>query len=266
MNMSYRVGAGRYREVSIPRLPLILLTTVAVILGGLWLVDNVAASRVERRISFAVEEAANLETNPPVYVGGFPYLSALVTDEIPYVEARALDVEVEGLGMINVATRYEKLAVTPAQVLSGDIAGVKAEKRSRSISLDGVALGHLIDMTDLDISNPYNISPAGGTEAEAQLIGTPPGFTEPVTVIVDLRLTGTQFSMTPTELIDAPAGREDDIRTAFTYSLDTLKLPLGGRAASVTLGGGSIYFQAEQHNVTVQMRGLSPIAVDNDKD
>ncbi|GAB2518243.1 hypothetical protein CATRI_11070 [Corynebacterium atrinae] len=252
--------------MSIPRLPLILLTALAVILGGLWLVDTVAASRVERRISFAVENAANLETNPPVYVGGVPYLSALVTDEIPYVEARALDVDVEGLGMINVATRYEKIAVSPGQVLSGDISGSKAEKRSRSISLDGVALGQLIDMTDLDISNPYNISPAGGTEAEAQLIGTPPGFTEPATVIVDLRLEGSMFYMTPIELVDAPVGREDDILEAFTYSLDTLKLPLGGRAASVALGGGSIYFQAEQHNVKVQMRGLSPIAVDSDKD
>ncbi|WIM71906.1 hypothetical protein QP028_10425 [Corynebacterium suedekumii] len=93
-------------------------------------------------------------------------------------------------------------------------------------------------MTDLDIANPYDISPAGGSVTEAQLTGTPPGFEDPVSVVVSLRLVGEMFHMEPVTLVDAPTGREDDVRAAFTYSLDTRRLPLAGRASSVVLGGG----------------------------
>lgn len=243
----------------IPRLPLALLSAVALLIGAGWLADSIMAARVESSISTQVEARSNLEVSPDVSVGGVPYLAAIITEEIPHVDVTVLDVDVAGLGMVNAFTNVAGLTVTSEQVLSGDISGSHAELISRTVSLDGVSLGYLLDMTDLDISNPYDISPAGGSEAEAQLTGTPPGFEEPITVDVDLRLVGHMFHMSPRTLIDVPAHRTEDAREAFTYSLDTRRLPLAGQASSVSLGGGSIYFEARRHNTSVKWSDLSPI-------
>ncbi|QGU05476.1 LmeA family phospholipid-binding protein [Corynebacterium comes] len=247
----------------VPRLPLILLTVLAVLFGGGWLADSIAASRVERHISAAVEKQSGLEVSPRVNVGGVPYLAALVTGEIPTVSVHALDVDVAGLGMVNAQTELNKITVTREQVLSGEIAGSPASSFTRTIRLDGVALGRLLGITDLDIANPYDISPAGGAAAEAQLTGTPFNRREPSTVIVDLRLVGDEFHMTPRELIDAPAdlspAEADAIRAAFAFTLNTRTLPLAGRASRVNMSGGSIFFEAERHNVTVRLADLSPV-------
>ncbi len=243
----------------VPRIPLAVGTAVAVIAGVGWFVDSVAATKVERGISRQVEQQSRLDVSPSVSAGGGPYLPAVLTGEIPRLSVEALDVTVEGLGMVNARTELAGLDVSPGQVLGGNIDGVPAELISRTISLDGVALGHLLGMTDLDIANPYNISPTGGVSSEAQMTGTPEGFDEPVTVVVDLRLVGPEFRMTPRELVDVPEERADAAREAFTYSLDTRRLPLSGQAASVTLAGGSIYFETQRHNITVRLSDLSPI-------
>lgn len=245
----------------VPRLPLILALVVSVVAGLGWAVDSAAAIRVERGVSRQVEEQSRLDVSPAVSAGGGLYLPALVTGEIPRLSVEALDVAVEGLGMVNARTEVSGLTATPGQVITGEIDGVPAELISRTISLDGVALGRLLDMTDLDIANPYDISPRGGVSSEAQMTGTPPGFDEPVTVIVNLRLVGPEFRMTPRELVDVPEGMADAAREVFTFTLDTRRLPLAGQAASVTLAGGSIYFEAQRHNTTVRLADLSPLDI-----
>lgn len=261
-------NAGTYIKVYVPRLPLIIVTVLAVLVGAGWLVDSIAASRVERAISRDVEEAARLDVSPRVNVDGVPYLAALATGEIPSISVHALDVDVAELGMVNAQTRLTEVQVTRDQVLTGDISGAPARSFTRTIRLDGVALGRLLDMTDLDISHPYDISPAGGVAAEAQLTGTPFHQREPSTVIVDLRLVGDEFRMTPRELVDAPADQTDEeaqaVRDAFTLTLDTRKLPLAGRASTVNMSGGSIFFEAQRFNVSVAMSALSPVEVTGD--
>ncbi|MDO5512372.1 DUF2993 domain-containing protein [Corynebacterium sp.] len=254
----------------VPRRPLLIVTVLAVLFGTGWLIDSIAASRVERAISRDVEEAARLDVSPRVSIDSAPYLTSLVTGEIPAVSINALDVDVADLGMVNAQTRLGELRVSPRQVLTGDISGVPARIFTRTIRLDGVAFGRLLDMTDLDISHPYDISPGGGPASEAQLTGTPFDQREPSTVLVDLRLKGNEFHMTPTEIIDAPADQTDAeaaaIREAFTLTLDTRMLPLSGRASMVSMSGGSIYFEAQRLNVSVAMSALSPVAVSGDDD
>ncbi|MDO5670555.1 MAG: DUF2993 domain-containing protein [Corynebacterium sp.] len=249
----------------VPRLPLLIVTTLAVLFGTGWLIDSLAASRVERFISREVEESARLDVSPRVNVGGAPYLGALVTGEIPHIGVHALDVEVAELGMVNAQTQLEEVEVTRGQVFSGDIQGAPARSFSRTIRLDGVALGHLIDMTDLDISHPYDISPAGGSAAEALLTGTPYNQREPYTVLVDLRLVGDEFRMTPRELVNAPGDLSSvesrAIMEEFGLTLDTTQLPLAGRATTVNMSGGSIYFESRRLNVTVNLAELSPVDV-----
>lgn len=249
----------------VPRSLLITVTVIAVLLGAGWLVDSLAAARFERTISREVQDAARLDVSPSVNVGGFPFLMSLTTGEIPSVDVHALDVDVADLGMVNATTRISEVTADRDQILNGDISGATARSFTRTIRLDGVALGRLLDMTDLDISNPYDISPAGGTAAEAQLTGTPFNQREAATVIVDLRLVGNEFRMTPRELVDAPADQtpaeEQAIRDAFTLTLDTRRLPLAGRASTVNMSGGSIFFEAQRFNVPIRMSALSPVEV-----
>lgn len=232
---------------------------LALIVGVVWVVDSIIATRVEAKLSRAVEDSANLTTSPDAFVGGTPYVTALLTGEIPMLSVNSLDLSVEGLGIVNARTELAGVKVTREQVLSGDLDGARTELYKRIISLDGVAFGQLIDITDLDIANPYDISPGGGVSSEAQLTGTPPGFDEPVTAIVDLRLRGPEFHMTVRELIDVPAGREDDAREAFTYSMDTRDLPLSRPASLVQMSGGSILFEAERQTFNIRLRDLAPL-------
>ena len=258
-------NAGTYIEVYVPRSLLITVTVIAVLLGAGWLVDSLAAARFERTISREVQDAARLDVSPSVNVGGFPFLMSLTTGEIPSVDVHALDVDVADLGMVNATTRISEVTADRDQILNGDISGATARSFTRTIRLDGVALGRLLDMTDLDISHPYDISPAGGTAAEAQLTGTPFNQREAATVIVDLRLVGNEFRMTPRELVDAPADQtpaeEQAVRDAFTLTLDTRRLPLAGRASTVNMSGGSIFFEAQRFNVPIRMSALSPVEV-----
>lgn len=230
---------------------------VAVLLA--WAGDAAVAARVEARISAAVEESADLDTSPAAHVGGQPYLLALATHEIPTMSVESLDISVEGLGIVNARTELSGIDVTPAQVVSGDISGAPAELYKRVISLDGVAFGQLLGITDLDISNPYDVSPAGGVASEAMLTGTPEGFDEPVSALVDLRLSGPAFLMSVRELIKVPEGREDDATAAFTFSMDTRDLPLSQQAAMVQMRGGSIMFETERQNITLRLADLAPL-------
>lgn len=224
--------------------------------GAAWVTDTVAAIRAEQSVSERVAAAAELETAPSVYIGGIPYLGALWTHEIPLLEVRALDVEVAQLGMVNAATTLRDVTVTPEQVWSGNIDGATASTLSRTITLDGVALGRLLGITDLSIANPTDISPSGGSASEAELTGTIPGDSEKSTVIVSLRLDGPYFRMTP---VDAASPH---VRDAFSLDLDTRRLPLPAQATMVSLRGGSISFEVQRRNVTIATAGLSPLEID----
>ncbi|AKK11809.1 putative DUF2993 family protein [Corynebacterium uterequi] len=237
-----------------------MVLVIAVGVGGAYLVDSVAAIRVESRLSADIEASAGLPTSPDVYIAGTPYLAATATGEITRITVNSLDVPVDGLGIVNARTELANIKTTPEQVLSGNLLGSHAELMKRIISLDGVAFGNLLGMTDLDIANPYNIAPSGGVASEAQLTGTPDGFDEPVSVIVDLRLVGPEFRMTVTDVLDAPQGRTKDAVEAFTYTLDTRRLPLAGQASLVQVIGGSLYFEAQRYHVTVQPDVLAPVA------
>ena len=125
-------------------------------------------------------------------------------------------------------------------------------------------------ITDLDISNPYDISPAGSAASEVKLTGTPPGFTGPVTVVAELRLKGKMFLLSPitvtdrSKLDDTQNDKlsDDDIFRAFRWELDTTTLPLSKQASYVSAAGGTVYFESQQRNVVVSMDDLAPVSDD----
>lgn len=238
--------------------PLSILATLIVAAAALLFVDSLFAARVEHRVSVFAKDQSRLAANPEVYVGGMPFAQVLFTEQIPNISVNALDVDIKDLGIVNASTEIYNVRIPADAAYAGELVGHQAELMKRTISLDGVALGQLLGMTDLDISNPYDISPGGGVSSEAQLSGTLPGMEEPSTVVVTLRLDGSTFKMEPKTLID-DAGHPDQVREGYTLSFDTRELPLSGAANLVQLRGGSILFETERRNVTLQPSDLTPV-------
>ncbi|WP_249399739.1 LmeA family phospholipid-binding protein [Corynebacterium qintianiae] len=231
----------------------------AALIGGAVLVDTAAASRAESALSERTEADTRLSTAPDVYIAGFPFSQVAVTKEVPRVSVSTLDVDVAGLGVVNTGAEAFDIEVPVERAAEGDFVGSPAAMVRRKVRLDGVAFGELLGMTDLDIANPYDISPGGGVASEAQLTGTVPGTEKPSTVIVTLRLDGGTFRMRPSLLVDIPSGAEDEVLAAYTLDRDTRDLPLGGPADIVQLSGGSIEFIRQRYNVVLDESDLAPL-------
>lgn len=232
---------------------------IAATAGIAWVGDSAMAARTEQAISTQVREHARLEITPNVSIQNFPYAMVHFTGDIKELRVGISDVTVPIFGMVRTNTVLQDVQVTDEQLSTGRIDGSRAALISRNVGLDGVALGDLMDIKDLDISNPYDISPAGGNAAEAQLRGTPPGFNEEVAVISTLRLVGPMFKLTPVKLVEGDPAREDEIFDAFRLEFNTNTLPMGAQASYVFLSGGTVFFQAQERNVTVHLSDLSPI-------
>lgn len=240
------------------------LTAAAGVLAGIVAVafgaDAAVAARVERTLAAHAREADALPADPDTYVGGFPFAQVAFSGKVPRVSFQALDVDVQGVGIANSRTDIYDIVVDAKKAVAADFAGSQAKRVEHTLSLDGVAFGQLLGMTDLDIANPYDISPTGGTASEAQLTGTVPGTDEKTSAVVALRLDGTTFRMEPVRLIDVPSDLIPAVTSAYTLELDTRNIPIGAQADKVEVAGGSIRFSAQQHAVTLTPELLSPIA------
>ncbi|AKK06878.1 putative DUF2993 family protein [Corynebacterium mustelae] len=249
----------------------VTLSVIAGLLASTWVVDTAVAARSEKQLSDRVESIAELAAAPEVYLGGFPFSAALLTGTLPDMYVSMTDVAVEPFGLIRAHTSLTDVEVTKEQVLAGDIDGSKAALISRGVALDAVALGSQLGISDLDISHPYDISPAGGHVAEVQLSGTPPDLPGPVVVLAELRLVGKMFHLNPVRLVDRGAVSESgsdglteaQILDAFRWELNTRTLPLARQASYVASSGGTIYFESQERNVVVHTEDLIPKASDS---
>lgn len=216
--------------------------------------------RAEQRIARDAQNYSRLSVAPRIYLGGFPYVLNIWRETTPALSAEMLDVDVPGFGMINARTEVTDLKLDREELLTGNIDDAPAKLVTRILRLDGVAMGEQLGITDLDISNPYDISPSGGPSSEVQLTGTPQGFDEPVTVVAKLRLSGPTITMTPDKYIAGPANKEQEALSAFTWTIDSRTLPLPAPTNRVYCSGGSIYFESEQRNTTIDASNLSPLS------
>ncbi|MEJ5929053.1 DUF2993 domain-containing protein [Corynebacterium sp. H128] len=236
------------------------LGIVAVLLALLWVADNALAMRAERTIAKDAQAHSRLSVAPRIYVGGFPYFANIWREATPTLTAEMLDVDVPGFGMVNARTEVTDLEMDRKEIFSGKLSEVPAKLVARNLRLDGVAMGQQLGITDLDISNPYDISPSGGPSSEVQLTGTPAGFEKPITVVAKLRISDTTIAMSPDRYLNVPPGREKDAQDAFSWTIDSRTLPLPSLTNRVYCSGGSIYFETEQRNTTIDASNLSPIS------
>ena len=237
----------------------VTVAALAAVAGVAWMGDSALAARTEQAISQEVREHARLEITPNVSIQTFPYTTVHFTGNIRELRVGISDVTVPIFGMVRTNTILQDVSVTDEQLQTGRIDGSRAALISRNVGLDAVALGDLLEIKDLDISNPYDISPAGGNANEAQLRGTPPGFDEEVAVEATLRLVGPTFKLTPVKLVEGDLAQRDKIFDAFQLEFNTNTLPMGAQASYVFLSGGTVFFQAQERNVIVRLSDLSPI-------
>lgn len=224
---------------------------VLALAAALGLADTAVASQVERTLAPAGAEAQVTAT---------PFVLPGVSGRIPRVTVRRTDADIPGPGVGTASVEMFNLELdTPKDALHGKIVGANARLVRRRIRLDGVGFGELLGITDLDIANPYDISPAGGVASEARLTGTVPGADQPATVIVTLRLADGVFRMRPSQLLEVPDD-EQAVLDGFTFDLDTRTLPLGGPADLVQLTGGSLEFSRDRVNTVVEPADLEPLA------
>ena len=236
------------------RRPAVIISSALALTFGIgWLVDSIVAARVEMRIAQEIEAVTPVESNPRIYVGGFPYLLALSTHKVPAITSESLDVRIPGLGLVNLRTEADRVTLSNEQLLNGNIEGAKAKALSHYMRLDGVALGSFLNITDLDISHPSDISPTSTSASEAQLT-------------VKLRIKGSTISIEPTSVRGAPPGREEEALNAFSWTVDSTELPLGGRATSINCNGGSIYISSEISNVTLSYKDFAPLLRENQEE
>jgi hypothetical protein len=233
-----------------------------VILAVAWFVDTAMAANSERKLSNLVEAQAHLEYAPEVYIGGMPFLGNLYTGVVPEVRVAAADVEVSPFGLLGIQTSLVDVEATSEQLLNGDFSGSKAALVTRGVTFDPVALGRQLHMPDLDIAHPYDISPAGSSASEVILTGTLRDETTPVTVFAELRLKGPLFQLTPTVVLDRGESHasEEKILESFAWQIDTRQLPLPKQASYVSGDSGTIYFESQEVNVTVDITDLTPIS------
>ena len=131
-------------------------------------VDAATAAKVERHLAVQARAHDNLPAEPDTYVGGFPFAQVLRSNEVPRVSFEALDVDAAGL-TVNSRTDIYEISIPADKAYAGDFVGAAAKRVDRTLSMDGVAFGELLHMTDLDISNPYDISPTGGSASDCLL-------------------------------------------------------------------------------------------------
>lgn len=236
-----------------------ILCVVVLVLAAAGTTDSLLAARTEHAIAEQVREHAGLAATPRVYIQSLPFIKAQFTQVLPETTVGISDISVPTFGLVQAFTVARDTTVTREQLRSGDLSGARAAMVERNIALDGVSLGDLLGIADLDISNPYNISPGGSIASEAQLRGTPSGYSAPVTIKASLRLDGPTFRLQPTQLIDAQHHPQDQVYQAFTLEFDTRTLPLSKEASFVYLSGGMIFFQTQEHNVILEPGDLSPI-------
>ncbi|WJY98238.1 LmeA family phospholipid-binding protein [Corynebacterium fournieri] len=222
------------------------------LVATLGLADTAYASHVERQLA---------PDGTEVQVTAAPFVFAGISGRVPRVTVRRTDADIPGPGVGTASVEMFNLKLdTPADALRGEIVGADARLVRRRIRLDGVGFGELLGITDLDIANPYDISPSGGVASEARLTGTVPGASEPATAMVTLRLSHGVFQMRPSQLIEVPQGDEDKVLDGFRIDFDTSDLPLGGPADLVQLTGGSLEFSRDRVNTVVEPADLEPLA------
>lgn len=241
----------------------IFSAVIVAVVAALFLVDSIAAANAERNLARHLREAENLPAEPYVSLGGFAYLSSLISGQWSSITVRSRDMEIEEFGLVTVNADAINVQVPASSVWSGEFSDSLSELFYSRLQFDGVALGAQLGISDLLIENYKDISPAGNWEAEAIFEGTPPGADDTVSVLVELRIHQGNVELSPVEVLsNPPEVPEQEALDAFKITFPSGTLPLPHNPTRIFVEGGSINIESEQMNVRVSPEDFLPRAGD----
>ncbi|WP_075727392.1 LmeA family phospholipid-binding protein [Corynebacterium aquilae] len=246
-------------RLTIPRPAIALAATCAVLGASAWAIDTGAAITAEHAASEAIraaEPAGAQSVTPRVSFAAPSFLLSARKGKLAHIEVRLIDVPTETFGPITVTTSGHQITGSSADIRAGHLDGLDAHDVTRSASLDAAAVGKILDMDDIDISNPDDVSPSAAARAHVRLSGTPAGCSSPATIIADLRVTAQTIHITPTTVETHPTcsafnGNDDTaVKEKFTWSAPGSTLPIVGNIVSFLVRGGSLFLESQNPHPT----------------
>ncbi len=254
-------------------------SALVVVLGALG-VDVGAAIYAEYQLSRNLRAAAGLSSDPWVAILGFPFLPQAAGHRYSELEIKAGGVDHPVAGTVTLEATMHDIGLQQASWLIRPDADLPLGKLESRIIIDSRRVGSFIGVKDLTIEAPAedtNDATGGTTESGISgnrglvFTGTPAaaGFDKPVSVTVDLSITGpeqTTLVFTPTGVATGPNTADQvvpeekrvAVLDAFGAVMPGQKLPFGIKPTSEGARGSDIIIEGITGEVTVRLSGFTP--------
>ncbi|MET4612718.1 hypothetical protein ABIC28_003713 [Rhodococcus sp. PvR044] len=251
-------------------LSLVLLLALAVV------VDFGAAAYSEYRVSRSLREGGELNSDPDVTIGGFPFLTQAVDGKYENVEIRARGVDSQVLGEVTVEANLRGVNIPASDLVNGTVKTVPVDQLDGRILIDATALGQFLGIPDLQVSAPPadksdGTGGSGGsgmtTSGGVVLTGTVPigPLSAAVSVQADLLLDGEDVKIVATDLYFGPEGNADftvpgpfkpAVLGLFTRTVEAQQLPFGVLPTKVYAEGSQVVIEGSGENVVINLDDL----------
>ncbi|NUS45718.1 MAG: DUF2993 domain-containing protein [Mycobacteriaceae bacterium] len=269
-----------------------VIVGLAFLVGLAVLVDFSAAAYAEYRVSRAVRAGADLNADPAVTIHGFPFLAQVGRDNYRDIEIRAREMRPDIVGGMYVVAHLRDVQMPLSKLLDGSVRTVTAGGVDASIFIDPTALGHLLGISDLQVSTPPadksdGSGGSGGsgmtTAGPIVLMGTVPisggtagdvpvaqtdgaaGTTQRVSVQARLVLENGRIRIVADQLYVGRLGRPDTpvpdadlpgVLARFSKVIDFPPLPFGLAPTTVGAHGGQIILSGAGKRLTLKLDQL----------
>lgn len=256
-----------------------MAVAVLTVVTAAGLVDFGVSVYAEYRLSRAVRQAAQLDSDPFVAILAFPFVPQAAQRHYDELEIKARAVARPIIGAAMLEATMHSVGLPDGSWLAGPNAVLTAGKLESRIIIDSVHLGRYLGLPDLMVeAPPEETNDATGGTTESGISGsrglvftaTPKsaGFAKRVSVSVDLSIAGADQAtlvFTPTAVLTGPDTADqrvpDDQRekvlAAFRGSLPRQTLPFGVLPTSQGARGSDVIIEGITDNVTVNLEGFN---------
>lgn len=251
------------------RVPKMLIAVGAVFIVVLG-VDFVAAVYAEYRLARTVRDVTGLNFDPAAVILGFPFLSQAREHQYSEIEIKVQGADHPVSGKASREATLHSVGVEQASWLIKPHADMPVAQVESRIIIDSTHLGRLLGIADLMVNAPdTDEAPTeSGISGSTGLIftGTPPvpTITEPISVAVDLAITGIDRSTlicAPTDVLIGPGTADrrvadedkEAVLAAFTATIPEQRLPFGVLPSSVGVRGSDIVIEGIADDVIIRL-------------
>ncbi|WP_278313539.1 LmeA family phospholipid-binding protein [Lolliginicoccus levis] len=250
-----------------------LILGVLVLLAAAIIAELGTAAYAEHRISRALRDSAQLDSDPQVILRGFPVLPQIITGQYDKIDIQVEHVPTDYAGRVSLEAALTGARITPDRWYQQRITALAAEELTGRVVMGQTELGRQFDLPDLRLSFfPVTFIDAFDAATEdvinrfrpVMLTATPPESIdeEPVTVEARLRLEGNVLTIAPLRFYNGP-NRDRDIPIpeelreqalrSFEMTMTIPEVPFSQEPAYAYPQGGRIVVEAITENVRLDL-------------